>query len=241
MALTGQQFINEILLALGVYDPGETPNSTESDAALILINELIDNWNSQQLMAIADLESTFALVANTRSYTIGTGATFNIARPAKVVAASFTVLNGPTLPVQVLTAKQWQELPDRDISGNWVRFLFYDRGFPDGAATARIRVSPAPLTAGSLNISTWAATMSAAQTLGGTITFPPGYQRALKAAAAKAIASSWSIPFPAELASEYTESMSELRRLNAELWGDISPAPTATAAPIPPQPVGQGG
>src|SRR5678815_2784797 len=170
--VTGQQLVNEILLGLGVYDPGETPSSSESDAAILLINELIDNWNAQQLMAVADLESTFPLVANTRSYTIGTGATFNIARPAKVVAASFTVLNGPTLPVAILSAKQWQDLPDRDISGNWVRYLFYDRGFPDGVSSAKIRVSPAPLTAGSLNISTWAATMSAALTLAGTIAFP---------------------------------------------------------------------
>ncbi len=238
--MLGQDFVNEILLALGVYDPGEGPNGTESAAALVLINELIDNWNIQELMAPADLELSFPLVANTRLYTIGSGATFNTPRPVKIVSASFTILSGPTLPVEIVSVAKWNQLPDRDISGNWVRFLLYDRGFPDGVATAKIRVSPAPLSAGNLNLSVWAPMMAATLTLAGAVTFPPGYQRALKAASAKAIASSWSITLSQELGNEYNESMAELRRLNAELWGDISPAPTATAAPIPPQAAPQG-
>lgn len=232
--MTGQDFVNEILLSLGVYDPGENPNATESAAAIVKINELIDNWNAQELMAIAALESSFNLVANTQSYTIGTGATFNIARPAKVVAASITILSGPTMPVEVVTAAKWASLPDRDISGNWVRYLFYDRGFPDGASSAHIKLSPKPLAASALTLITWAPVMTANIALGSPIVFPPSYQRALAAASAKAMASSWSIPFPQEMLSEYNESMSELRRLNAELWGDLNPAPVATAAPIAP-------
>lgn len=232
--MTGQDFVNEILLKLGVYDPGENPNPTESAAAIVLINELIDNWNAQQLMAIAAVETAFALSANVQTYTIGTGATFNIARPSKIVAASITILSGPTMPVEIVPAAKWASLPDRDISGNWVRYLFYDRGYPDGVATAHVKVSPKPLAASTLNLITWQTVMVANIALGSPIVFPPSYQRALAAASAKAMASSWSIQMSQEMLSEYNESMAELRRLNSELFGDLGAAPVATAAPIPP-------
>lgn len=55
MSITGGQAITSALLQLGVYDPGETPNTSEQNACLLVANQMLANWYNEQLLAIQTL------------------------------------------------------------------------------------------------------------------------------------------------------------------------------------------
>lgn len=52
MSITGGAVIQAALLQLGVYDPGETPSTSEQNACLLIINEMLANWYNEQLLAL---------------------------------------------------------------------------------------------------------------------------------------------------------------------------------------------
>lgn len=52
MSLTGGAAIQAALLQLGVYDPGETPSTSEQDACLLILNQMLANWYNEQLLAL---------------------------------------------------------------------------------------------------------------------------------------------------------------------------------------------
>lgn len=57
MSLTGGQAVTSALLQLGVFDPGETPNTSEQNACLLVANQMLANWFQEQALAIQTLIS----------------------------------------------------------------------------------------------------------------------------------------------------------------------------------------
>ena len=65
-SITGQQTVNQTLTLLAVIQPGETPNTSESNDALSVINNVLDNWAIQRLQNISIAQVSVALTAATR-------------------------------------------------------------------------------------------------------------------------------------------------------------------------------
>jgi hypothetical protein len=55
MSLTGGAAIQAALLQLGVYDPGETPSTSEQNNCLLIINEMLASWFNEQAQALTVL------------------------------------------------------------------------------------------------------------------------------------------------------------------------------------------
>lgn len=219
---TAQVLINDALIALGEMAPGYTANASESAQGLIALNNLIGNWSIQDLMATAAVTATISLTNGTQSYALST-------RVTKIVSASVIMSAGPTLALRPLDANEWNQLEDKDISSNEVKAFFYDRGFPTGT----VYVAPRPLNGLTLTYIAWAA-QSTFASLSTNNTLLPGYERALTAALAIEMASFYPArKVSATLANSYEEAMSEIRRLNASLWG-MNAAPVGSAAPVSP-------
>lgn len=236
ITLTGQQVINAALKKLGQIIQGETPNTSESNDALVALNNIIDNWGVQRVMAAASVVTQTALTANQQSYTVGTGANINLARPAAVESASLLLASGPGSPVKVITAAEWGMIPDRQSSSWAVRFLFYDRGIvglSGGTPIGKIWLSPVPL-GGTLEIITWQPTVVTYASLATSQVLLDGYARALVLATAMEIAPDYTVS-PMQMANvqnEYTEAMAAVRTLNAELMGpEPPPGPVSDAVP----------
>lgn len=209
MAITGQQLCNRALELILELTPGETPNVSESGSILIRLNSLIDNWSIQETMATAAVQASIAMVSGTQSYALAT-------RVPKVVSASIIMSSGPTMPVQMVSAKEWNAIEDRDSLSNQVTKAFYDRG----TTTGTIYLSPKPA-AGTLTYVAWAA-QSQFATLATSVTLQPGYERALTTSLAVEIAPLYGQPISDGLKAALAESMSEIRSLNKTLW-DLLP------------------
>src|ERR1039457_3407317 len=136
--LTLTAALQQALQEIHVLDPGQTPSATQLADALLRMNIVLDNWSSDGLFVIALLRTTWALAANTQSYTIGAGQTINVARPVSIVSASFTNATGPGGQLEVVSAAKWDAIPDRQRQSWILEKLFFDR-------SGTVYVSPVPL------------------------------------------------------------------------------------------------
>jgi hypothetical protein len=55
MSLSAQSAIQQALLLLGVYDPGETPSTSEQNQNLLILNSMLLGWFNEQAQSIAIL------------------------------------------------------------------------------------------------------------------------------------------------------------------------------------------
>jgi hypothetical protein len=53
MSISGGAAISACLLQLGVYDPGETPSTSEQNQCLLILNQMLASWFNEQAQALA--------------------------------------------------------------------------------------------------------------------------------------------------------------------------------------------
>ncbi len=227
--LTATVLLNDAALDLGVNDAGGTLSATQLADGLRRINRMIDNWSVDPLMANAALVSSFATVSGTQSYNIGTGQTWNIARPTAITGAAIKMANGLTMPVEIVTVSKWTSLPDRDSSSNLVAYLFYDRGSP---TVGIVRLSPIPL-GGNMEIISWVA-LSQFADLTTPLTMTPGYERMLEAATAIEIAPMFPGCDTKRVEFIFSEAKAAVRQVNASILGLTPPGGLVSPASQPP-------
>jgi hypothetical protein len=229
-SITGQQTVNQTLTLLAVIQPGETPNTSESNDALSVINNVLDNWAIQRLQNISIAQVSVALTAATQSYVLSP-------RPPAIYACTFVLATdyggSATFPVKMLTAAEWGAIVDRDVQANIVKAAFYDRDL----SSPTLWLTPIP-PGGSIIYSTWTVEAFAQfSDLADSVTLAAGYQRALIAACALELAPQYAVP-PANLVQiqqSYAEAMAAIRQLNAELMGPEPPAlPPGSQTNAPP-------
>lgn len=213
---------------LGVLDPGESLNTSELTDALERVNRLIDNWSSQRLMILASLVTSKSLTGAQGSYTIGTGQQINLARPLAIMGASHVVTTAGgkfvTMPVKIVSIAEWNSISNRDTQDNFIRALFYDRGYPVG----NINVAPIPFE-GNLQITTWQA-LAQFPDQSTDVPLLPGYERCLVLGAASEIAPMFQVTPSQQLMQNLADALANVRQLNAELMGPEPPAGIVTAA-----------
>jgi hypothetical protein len=183
--MIGQDIINEALLLNGVIYAGQTPSTSAQATSLLGLNNLLDEWNGQGMAVFSVVLVTFSLASGTADYSIGTGSTFNTARPEKIDS---WLVAGPAgsdggAPVDSETFNRVRAALDNQalelglfanpLAGSRVKVLNYDADYPSGL----IHVYPVPGVSGlSLKLWVWEQlTAIADPTL--TVTLPPAYAK----------------------------------------------------------------
>jgi hypothetical protein len=166
--LTVQQLITLTLEELGVVAGGETPATEESADALLVLNQLIKSWNAQAL-PIYQLTRTVVVMTGAASYALP-------ARPIKIHSAAVVTATGASEDCPLLDAREWGRIRDKGATGNFAIGMWYDGGFPTGT----VWLAPKP-NAGNLELYVYTP-IAVFATLADTITFPDGYERALRTA-----------------------------------------------------------
>lgn len=220
--VTLTQLATDALQDLGVLDQGETPATAMLDEALRVGNNMIASWSIDRLMAVSALVSTFTLTNGTASYTIGTGGTWNIARPAAIEAAAVLISSGPTMPVQIIDAAAWSKIPQRDKTSPLVKYLFYDRAEVGSPVLGKVYLSPVP-TGGSIELITWAALSPFADKTT-ALSLSDGYVRMLRTALAIELAPRYDMKPTEALVSRFQEARDIVRKINASILGAEPPA-----------------
>lgn len=185
MSTTAQTLINGAFNLIGVLTQGESPTSTESTDALAVLNAMMDAWSIERLMVPVIKRQVFDLTASQQDYTIGSGANWSVARPARIERAGLIMNTNPSQPVEipmrVLSLGDWAEVRIKALTQTFPKWLFYDPTYPYGT----VRVWPIP-TDSTYDVALyfWSPVIQFADLSTTSYDLPPGYDLAIRYALA---------------------------------------------------------
>ena len=229
MATLASDIINSALRLIGVLASGEQPDISESNDALVVFDQMVDSWNADRLAIFTTSSNDFPFVIGQQSYTLGSGANFNMTRPARIDAMSAILLTNPDNPIEVpismVSVDDWQQkVPVKSVDGSFPLICYDDGGFPNRT----LNYWPIPLQANNVRIYSWQP-LSAPSSLATTIAFPPGYLEAFRYNLAVRLSAEFAAPLPAAVQALAIESLGRVKSMNApdlELQSDLLPSPT---------------
>jgi len=207
---TAGDVINQALRSIGQLEEGETPSPETSDDCLVILNELLDSWSNERLMALYLQEESFSLVGGTASYTVGSGQTFNTTRPIKVDDSSYTVIDGTSYPLRGINKAQYDSIPVKATSATFPNVFYYEAAYP----AARIYFYPVPNAAITFKMVSWKQ-QSTMASLATSFSVAPGTLRAIRSNLAVEIATEFGIEAPATVQRVAMASKRNLKRVNA--------------------------
>lgn len=220
--MRADQLIPRAMKTIGALAAGEAASGEETDDALTILNAMVDGWGAQRLTIHIVTRTAYNLTANTQTYTIGTGGTFNQARPVWIPLAG--VIPDSTkpatelleLPIELLDVQEWWQIPIKGTKATYPLKAYYDREW--SAGLGNISVWPIPNVANvQLVLYTPRALVKFAD-LTTDYTFPPGYEEALKYQLAKRLAPEFGRPWSAELEDLARETFAVIKRANEVLY-----------------------
>lgn len=169
---TGQTLVDRMARLLKAVKSGASASSEESADGLIVINAMLDTWRNDRLMGYALTTVSKAMTVADASYTFGTAADFNSARPVMVKHAYMTV--GDTdYPVKICTDAEWFAIEDKTVTSDLVEKIWYNPSM----STGTVNVWPVPNATNTLYLVVM--TPVADLTLGGTVALPQGWEEAI--------------------------------------------------------------
>jgi hypothetical protein len=213
---TAQTLINQALRALGELGAGETVPGDHADAALATLNDLLDGWTIERSLIYVMRQVTKTLVVSQATYTIGTSGTpdINTTRPHRIADAFVRASDGTDRRIGRITheREEYNRVVDKTAEAEFADLLFYDRTVANGT----IYLWPVPDTARVLHLTVETALGPLA--LGDTLTYPPGYKRALVHALAIELAPMFSLNVPPDVRVIAGEAIGALRAQYAPRW-----------------------
>lgn len=194
--MTGRDLISASLRLIGALAPGESLAAQEATDGLASINRMISSWSTESLMIYAKVRDSLTLTANDGEYTISSTGDLVTSRPTQITEAAIrdeSVSPALEFPISILTLAEWQAIVSKGSTSQYPTHLFADGGYP----SQTIRLWPIPTAANKLVL--WSdKVLTAISTLDTSLSFPPGYERAMVYNGAL------------ELAPEYGRAVSDL-------------------------------
>ena len=164
---------------IGALANGEVPSASESQDAFFVLNSMMDSWNADRLTIFTITIGQFNLVPLQQVYTFGPGGNFNAPRPARIDHASIVSLTNPGQPLEldinIYTDEDWAMIPVKVIQTTLPQGFYDDGAYP----LRNLSFWPIPTVNVQTRIYSWTA-LTSFPDLVTDITFPPGYQEALR-------------------------------------------------------------
>jgi hypothetical protein len=227
MAILASDLISNAMRWIGALAVGETASTQELADGLIVVNELIASWSAEQLSLYTRVSETVALTT-AQTYTWGSGANWNTARPLRLLSAA-SIYQATYRPVDIISYAEWQGIPERAVSGNVIQKLYLDNAYP--TATASLWPKPTSSSTSLELVSLKVITGFTATS--DTVDFPPGYERALKFALGADLAAEYGRTLTAGQEALAAQSKQAIVALNIMNYKGVDGLDTGTHAPIP--------
>lgn len=206
---TTKQLIDSALRSIGVLASGEEAKPSEVQDALQYATAMLESWSLDGLLVHALQHESFALSATSggRTFTIGTGGDFNTVRPIAIENLRLRDSGGLETEIKQYSLNQWASIPIKDAVRNYPEGFYYEPGYPLGT----IYFSSIPDTGDTLKLVS-RKLISDLPALGTDLTYPPGYDRAIRLGLAIELAPEYGKPVPAEMAALFRDSLFKLKR-----------------------------
>lgn len=212
--MTAQELIKASLRLIGAIATGETPTADEIQDGLEAMNIMLGSWSDDRLMIHVITEDTLALTSGTASYSIGSAGDIDTERPIKIQSA-FTRQSNLDVPLRIRGQAEYNAIAQKSDTGI-PSILYYNPGWTTGT----IYLAPTPgagLTLYLYSLKAFAAKGGGdlVTTITSTVSFPPGYIRAIKYNLAIELAPEYGKSVSPEVALGASESKGSIKRINA--------------------------
>lgn len=239
MATKASDIIETALTILGVLAAGETPATEDYTYALAVLNTLLENWNVQGLQIFTITNFQQALTNAKQAYTMGPNGDFSTARPVRIERANI-LRDSVTRPLKLASAAEWAAILSRSASDVLPTVLYNDNSYDANGCTT-LRFWPIPSDgSSSADLFVWAQ-LGDGFALSDTVSFPPGYLKAIQYNLAVDLAAAFGRPLDPSVAQTAALAMQQLRAINiavateTEARPPLQPPPAPVAPPNPQQ------
>jgi hypothetical protein len=198
----------------GILASGETLSGNETSDASLILQQMMDEWQADGLKIFTENINIFPFVLGTQTYTLGSGANFNMPRPAHISRMGCQILSNPVqpseVPITMLDVDGWANVRVKNIAGSYPLFCYNDYAFPlmnlnfwviPGLASNVVIYSWQPLT-------TWPDLSTT------DVTFPPAYMQAIRYNLAVLLAAEFKAPQDPAIMLVANNSLASLKDLN---------------------------
>lgn len=207
---TARSIITRALRLLGVLGSGQELSAEDAQDALIALNEMCDYWSAEDYTTTDVITETFTLTANTPSYTIGVGQTFNTAHPMVIMAAQLIETPNNDGVLRIIPYTRYQDINDKETAA-----IPYFLSYLPQTSTGTIYLYPAPAEAYTLRITSRKPAFSFA-TLDTDVPLAPGVQAALTPNLAMWVAAEYQVPAPASVVQNAQTTLRAMRHRNSQ-------------------------
>lgn len=230
--MTTADLLTAALKRIGKLAAGQTMPPEDQADALLRLNALVDGLNTERLAAYVIARTIWTIVSGTQTYTVGTGATVNVARPPSSTDLTINIQDtsiSPTLeiPLTLLTDDAYEAIPQKAQTGTYPTDAYYRPTF-GSTGFGTIFLWPSP-TSATLQGVLYAPTAVAEFALTDTLSLPPGYRRFLETNLALELAPEYDVVPSPELVRQAVESKADMKRANSRVQ-DL-PVDNAVARP----------
>lgn len=216
--MTLRDLVRSSFRCIGVLREGQGPNSDDITDSLVVLNAMISSWSIDRLNIFDIQSNAYSLAPNQQTYQIGPGAPdFNAPRPARIDRAAVVyVPNGgysPELPLDMLSLREWEDIRIKNITSPIPTAIYNDNAFPN----ANLNLWPIPTDALPLILYTWQALTGnfAVSGLDTALSFPPGYEDAIRYNLAVRLAPEWQKELREDVIESARASKMYIQSLNA--------------------------
>lgn len=171
MSETAQTLIEAALRVLGALAAGESASSNELTNGLQTLRFMLRGWSARNLSLYYIKQDTVTLDGST-SYTIGSGGTVNVLRPAAIKGA-YATTNNVDRPLKLIDDARYRILSLKQLSGT-VEYLWYNPDYPLGVLYFY------PLASGTVKLDSLKPLVEPTNVSTDTVQFPPEYDEAIK-------------------------------------------------------------
>jgi hypothetical protein len=205
---TAGALITSSLRLIGAIATGETPTAAELNDGVSTLNDLLENWSTQNLAMYGSAVETFPTVANQALYTIGPAANWNTVRPVRITDA-YCNFNGVDFPVTLIGQGEYDDIGLKTQQQPIIEKLLYVNSNPLGLITLW------PVPSGIVNITINTDRVLTAVTDQSTaMVFPPGYMLPMRYHLGMLLAPDYGRTITPEIIAVATSSFASLKRAN---------------------------
>ena len=223
MADTALEIITDILLIAGAVEAGQSPDGNDSNDTLRAMNTLMESWGIKKFVAHFKTTDSLTLTVGTAEYTIGSGGDFDTARPTRIEGAYIRDSDNNDHFVAVISSGTYRRIEVKDDDARPDQ-LWYNPTYSSALGTITLNYEPD--VAEDLYIESLKPLTNFTNLTTETV-LPPEYNRALKWNTLKEVASGFGYTLTQDDRNNATESLADIRRLNAEVMREptsFSPA-----------------
>ena len=218
MAYTVRNAVTDALREIGVLSASETATADDLNFGFQRFNDLLDQWQAEELLIHKTTRTTWTIVSGTQQYTLGLGGTINVQRPVYIDHVNYeNTAFSPSLEFQLspLTDDAWSRVPVKTLQSPYPTCWYYNPTFTTGLGT--LELWPVPTAATLLGVIYYPDAVAEWATVDDVISLPPGYRRMLVTNLAVALSPSYERPPSAELQRGAMEAKAIVKRANKRL------------------------